>query len=66
MSENKIETQATAEPVCPYCGTVEKNWLEYEGLAGDREEDIIECGNCGKEYHVKLLIRYFFNSKQKD
>ena len=51
--ENEIDAEDNQFPVCPHCGfeLYEEYWTYEDG-------DNPECENCGKDFHVKHVIRY--------
>jgi uncharacterized Zn-finger protein len=58
------ECEDTEIPLCPYCGS------EYHG---DEDEDIelidrgpaqdVQCLDCGKEFSLKMKIKYLFTTE---
>jgi hypothetical protein len=49
-----IDTQYTSDPVCPWCGYKYMDAWELE--MGDGSEQVIECGECEREYKVECVI----------
>jgi len=60
---SKIETIHTKEPVCPYCGHVQRDAWELNlgpGLEGDGEMD---CGECERSFVVSRYCDITYKTK---
>ena len=61
IEKNKL--QFNNEPVCPYCGNIERNAWEL-GLVGDGDEAEHVCGACEEEYLVVLNLSISYDTKE--
>lgn len=62
--KNKIETEYTNNPTCPYCGCEIEDWRGIDIC--DDTEDETTCGECGKEFiFVPHIGEWTFNSFKK-
>ena len=53
------------QPVCPYCGHIQRDAWEIDfGLGLDGDTDV-SCGECGKEFHCRRDVSIYFTSKPK-
>lgn len=50
------------EPVCPWCGTKDEDWAEYEGLHSDGDRIVADCPNCELKYDITLCVSYNFST----
>lgn len=55
MSIYDYESCLTCEVICPYCQ--HKDGYTGDSL-GDQEETEVTCGECGKEFRVKMEATY--------
>lgn len=56
-------TENEPVPICPNCGSTEKEWYRNSKLEYDGDEDIFECENCKKRYHVMINIQITFDTR---
>lgn len=74
MSENndptpekpdEIDHDITDQPVCPYCGHVEKDEgdLLSNGFAYDGDVTTVECDACHRLYEIMLFVAYEFSTR---
>lgn len=50
----------TDEPVCPYCG------FYFYDFQNEKDEDLIYCYECGKEFMYKRYRFYTYDTWRKD
>ena len=51
MDKKELDLEFTDFPVCPFCGTEE---TDVAGI--DDHGDNLNCGSCGKDYHVEVDV----------
>lgn len=60
--KQKLKTDYTAHPICPYCGHIEHDAWEIDfgpGLDGDAE---MGCGSCGEDYHCSREVSVTYST----
>lgn len=59
------DTEHRDDPICPYCGHVERDAWEIDlgpGIEGDGESDCVECGNT---YLISRHATITYSTKKK-
>lgn len=62
MSE--LDTWHTDEPVCPYCGYVERDAWEIDFGPGIEGVCEIDCGSCDKTFEVSRNCSISYTTKE--
>ena len=57
-------TDYTREPVCPYCGHVERDAWEID--FGNSEIAEFDCGSCGKTMVVIQSITVYYSTRKAE
>lgn len=55
-----INHQSTTEPVCPYCGKVQRDAWEW----GDDECGEVECDACGQEFFYTRRVTVYWTTRK--
>lgn len=61
----EIDHEYTDDPVCPFCGTAQRDVWEIEGIYTE-EETRIECEECGQAYASFCSVSYSFTTHKVD
>lgn len=55
-------TNHTVRPICPYCGSEERDAWELN--LSDGETTIISCGRCDEDYEIECHVDVSYSTKQ--
>ncbi|EGK10207.1 MAG: hypothetical protein M0Z65_10755 [Firmicutes bacterium] len=59
-----MDLECTDFPICPHCGTVEKDYLEImDETTGDGDEIEYECWACGGSVTVEIHMSLNFSTR---
>ena len=61
---DEINLSYNQDPVCPYCGHIERDAWELD--LEDEEDCEIECNRCEMEYIVSLHVSISYSTYKKD
>jgi len=61
MSDPEIDTDHTAEPICPYCGNETADEFQLHN-----DEACVKCEECGEEFSVVRFLDVTYCTYKQD
>lgn len=59
-----MSEKLTDQPICPYCGSVERDAWEINFGPGIDGDTVHTCGHCGEEYLLERVVFVQYSSSE--